>query len=98
SAYPTFSTPASTWLSDANDVCGDSCAAGGGADVQLATEVAATANPMVRAKSRRVITGDMLDLRVWTCKSKVQALRWLRAVRGRRSRRRSAWLPRSRRS
>ena len=50
-------------------MCEDGGAAGGAGDVQLATEVAATASPTVRAKSRRVITGDMFDRPIWTCKS-----------------------------
>ena len=42
--------------------------------MQLATEVAATASPTVRAKSRRVITRHMFDGRIWTCKSSAQVI------------------------
>src|SRR5258707_183692 len=69
SAYPTFNPPASICLSEANDVCGAGGGVAPGVDVQLATDVAATASPTVRAKSRRVITGDMFDRPIWTCKS-----------------------------
>src|SRR5438270_4508974 len=66
SAYPTLRTPASTCLSGAKDMCAGEAEA----IAELATEVAATANPTVRAKSRRVITRQIVEKSEWTCKSK----------------------------
>jgi len=60
-------------LSDANDVCLPG-AADAGADVEVATEVAATANPTVRAKSRRVITLDMLAGLKWNLQVQSQPI------------------------